>query len=170
MRSQISTRTLSSNLSFDVLPDRTKLLADDYLGVVGEMMYPKTRFGPYGHNPEEGRYPLNRITTLGYLLHPLRPVSVFEKWNPFEIAVFEGALTLYGKNFHQVQKLVCSLSAIKTMFSYSPELFFATQVQTKTVKEIIEFYYEWKKSKHYKEWKQTYVPDERDTPTVLVDG
>jgi hypothetical protein len=128
--------------------DRTKLLMDDYFGVVGEMMYPKTKLGPYGHNPSEGRLPINRVTALGYLLNPLRPVGVLEKWNPFEIAVFEGALTLYGKNFHQVQKLV----------------------QTKSVKEIIEFYYEWKKSQHYKEWKKTYIPDERDTPTVLVDG
>lgn len=43
----------------------------------------------------------------------------------------------------------------------SPPLFSA-QVQTKTVKEIIEFYYEWKKTSHYLNWKKSYVMDERD--------
>jgi len=52
--------------------------------------------------------------------------------------VFEGSLTLYGKNFHRVQK----------------------DVKSKTVKEIIEFYYDWKKSSHYKEWKKTYIRDD----------
>ena len=52
--------------------------------------------------------------------------------------MFEGSLTLYGKNFHRVQK----------------------DVKSKTVKEIIEFYYDWKKSSHYKEWKKTYIRDD----------
>jgi hypothetical protein len=63
-----------------------------------------------------------------------------EKWSPYEIALFEACITLNGKNFHKIQKYI----------------------QTKTVKEIIEFYYEWKKTQHYKEWKKSYFPDERD--------
>ena len=89
--------------------DRAHLLADEYLSIVGELMYPKTALGPYGFSPEEGRLPINRVTSLGYLLNPLRRSSVFERWCPLEIAVFESSLTLYGKNFHLVQKKVSEL-------------------------------------------------------------
>ena len=30
------------------------------------------------------------------------------------------------------------------------------QVKTKSVKEIVEFYYVWKKSENYRRWKATY--------------
>lgn len=37
------------------------------------------------------------------------------------------------------------------------------KVRTKTVKEIIEFYYDWKKTHHYKQWKDSYKPDEKQS-------
>ena len=43
------------------------------------------------------------------------------------------------------------------------------QIQTKTVQDVIEFYYDWKKTSHYKQWKKLYIPDERDVPTVIGD-
>jgi hypothetical protein len=76
---------------------------------------------------------MDRISTLGWLLCPLRkptvigkcavcavlvqPTSRFicslacatriaEKWSPIEVAVFEAAITLYGKNFNMIQKYV----------------------------------------------------------------
>lgn len=55
-----------------------------------------------------------------------------------------------------------------SFFSYF-SFFLAKQIKTKTVKDIIEFYYEWKKTSHYKQWKKSYTPDERDTPTVIAD-
>ena len=66
-------------------------------------MYPKTLFGPYGYDPLKGRFPLERISSLGFITSALRRPTVAEKWSPYEIAVFEGALALYGKNFHQVR-------------------------------------------------------------------
>ena len=39
-----------------------------------------------------------------------------------------------------------------------------SQIKTKSTKEVIEFYYAWKKTNHYKQWKRTYTPDERDDP------
>jgi hypothetical protein len=42
-------------------------------------------------------------------------------------------------------------------------------VRTKTVKEIIEFYYDWKKTSHYIAWKKNYVPDERTTYSTVFD-
>ena len=37
------------------------------------------------------------------------------------------------------------------------------------MKQIIEFYYVWKKTGHYKQWKQQYIPDDRVLPH-LVDS
>ena len=75
-------------------------------------------------------------TTLGRLLCPLRVPSVLDRWSPLEVARFEGAMCLYGKRFPLVQRVV----------------------GTKSHKEIVEFFYDWKQSAHYKVWKRDYVP------------
>ena len=91
------------------------------------------------------------------MLSPVRRPLVIETWSPREIATFEGApppsappslvgasesgratagaLALHGKCFHTVQRFV----------------------KTKSTKEIIEFYYVWKMSSHYTEWKQNFA-------------
>lgn len=120
-------------------------MTEDYVNLVGDLMYPKTLFGPQGYDISENRNPIERITSLGYLISPIRKITVIEKWSPIEIAIFEGSITLYGKNFNQIQKYV----------------------KTKTVEEVIEFYYDWKKTSHYKQWKKTYVPDARECPTTI---
>lgn len=56
-------------------------------------------------------------------------------------------MTLFGKKFHKIQKCV----------------------QTKSVKEIIEFYYFWKKTSHYKQWKKSFKPDKRELPDFVED-
>lgn len=43
------------------------------------------------------------------------------------------------------------------------------QVKSKTVQEVIEFYYDWKKTNHYKEWKKTFIPENRETACVYAD-
>lgn len=63
--------------------------------------------------------------------------SILELWNPREIALFEAALYLHGKQFHKVQRYI----------------------QTKTTKQVVAFYYVWKKTKHYQEWKRHYTSD-----------
>ena len=35
-------------------------------------------------------------------------------------------------------------------------------VKTKNTKEVIEFYYIWKKTAHYKVWKKQYIPPDED--------
>ena len=81
-------------------------IAEEYINFVGDIMYPKKTFGAYGFHPEKTRFPVERMTTLGYLLSPLRRRTVLEKWSPIEIALFEASLTLFGKAFHRVQKYV----------------------------------------------------------------
>jgi hypothetical protein len=37
------------------------------------------------------------------------------------------------------------------------------------VKEIIEFYYDWKKTEHYLQWKKVYIPDDRENNTATTE-
>ena len=123
-------------------------MAEDYISLVGDMMYPPLQpMCPFGYDPCTGRYPLESITTLSLLTSPLRRPTVIEKWSPYEIAVFEASLALVGKKFHQVQKLV----------------------KTKNCKEIIEFYYIWKKTAHYKVWKSQFVDPEQEAAEAESD-
>ncbi|CAN0257073.1 unnamed protein product, partial [Phaeothamnion confervicola] len=87
--------------------------------------------GSFGYNPEAGAFPLERPAMLGIVLHELRRPSVMERWSPLEIAIFEGAVFKHGKLFHEIAKVV----------------------GTKSVQECIAFYYMWKKTSHYKQWK-----------------
>jgi hypothetical protein len=78
---------------------------------------------------------LQRQTTLGILKNPARPRQVLDEWAPKQVALFEAAICIYGKNFYAIQKVV----------------------ETKTLKQVIEFYYLWKKSSHYTIWKRHFV-------------
>jgi hypothetical protein len=77
-----------------------------------------------------------RPAMAGLLAAPVHKVSVFDKWAPVEVARFEAGLCLWGKVFHRVQAVV----------------------KTKSTKDVIEFYYVWKKSPNYAKWKRAYVP------------
>lgn len=57
-----------------------------------------------------------------------------DRWSPYEIALFESGICMTGKLFPQLAQLIGS----------------------KSVKEVIEFYYCWKKSKNYAHWKAAY--------------
>jgi len=119
---------------------RPHKMTEDYTNFVGELMYPKTTFGPYGTAPDKSRFPVSRVNTLGYLISPLRRPTVLEKWSPYELSVFEASLTLFGKDFWQASKII----------------------KTKSTRDVIELYYSWKKTDHYKQWKKSYIPDARD--------
>jgi len=127
---------------------RAHRAAEDYVNLVANMIYPSTYLNPFGYNYEQGQYPVERPCTLGILMSPLRRPTVIERWSPFEIASFEAAISLYGKVFHLVQQVV----------------------KTKTTKEVIEFYYIWKKTSHYKRWKRQFENDiESDGEDMLAD-
>jgi hypothetical protein len=111
---------------------RTHQIAEDYISLASSIMLPPIHLGPFGYSPTMGRYPIEQTTTLGYLSSPLRRPSVIEKWSPYEIALFEGALAYHGKLFNLISK---------------------HYVTAKSTKEIIEFYYIWKKTSHGRRWK-----------------
>ena len=113
-------------------------MAEDYISLASTITLPPlSTLGPFGYSPSLGRYPLEQSTTLGYLTSPLRRPTVIEKWSPYEISIFEAALAQYGKRFHVVQKFV----------------------RTKNTKEIVEFYYIWKKTSHGRRWKGRYCEE-----------
>ena len=89
---------------------------------------------------------LNRRLTLGRLLLPMRRATITDQWSPREIAVFEAALCIYGKEFHTVRKLVAQCGG------------------GKTTRQVVEFYYLWKKSSHYRDWKGAGRTKKRDQP------
>ncbi len=123
---------------------RSHQIAEDYISLASSISLPPTHLGPFGYVSNVGQYPIEQVTTLGYLKSPLRrPHSIVERWNPYEISLFEGALALYGKSFHTIRKVI----------------------GTKSTKETIEFYYVWKKTSHGRRWKSSYVGeiDESDS-------
>jgi len=68
---------------------------------------------------------------LDALISPLKVDNVLEKWSPKEIAIFEAGLCKYGKEFSFIQFLI----------------------NTKTLNEVIQFYFAWKTTTHYRTWK-----------------
>ncbi|OMJ73080.1 hypothetical protein SteCoe_28307 [Stentor coeruleus] len=70
---------------------------------------------------------------LSMILSPLRSELDFESWSPKEIAVFESVMCMFGKKFDVVGRLL---------------------EESKTLQEITRFYYIWKKTSHYKSWKE----------------
>jgi len=109
----------------------------------------------------QGELPLERPNTLGVLLCPLRRPTVIEQWSPYEIACFEGAITLVGKNFYEIAKV--RLAGPSALYVWTESLCTnhpnPTQVlKTKSTKDVIEFYYVWKMTSHYQQWKRGFEP------------
>mmetsp|Transcript_4390 Transcript_4390/g.12982 ORF Transcript_4390/g.12982 Transcript_4390/m.12982 type:complete len:128 (-) Transcript_4390:1358-1741(-) len=119
---------------------RTSRMIEDYMNFTSDLMMPHVTYGQYGSKPAKSEFHLERPTLLGAVISPVRRPLAFETWSPREIVTFEGALAVHGKCFHTVQQFI----------------------KTKTTKEVIEFYYIWKMSSHYKAWKQNFVPDISD--------
>ena len=113
-------------------------MAEDYIHLVGNLMYTGGKLGPFGFDPTIGSFPMEQSTTLGYLTSPLRKPNIVEQWNPFEVALFEACLSKYGKDFYKASKYLG---------------------KGKSTKDVIAFYYVWKKTKHYERWKSEYLLD-----------
>jgi len=57
-----------------------------------------------------------------------------DRWSPYEVALFEAGICMYGKDFGQLASVIGSKSA----------------------SDVIAFYYMWKQGKNYDQWKATY--------------
>ncbi|KAF8822035.1 hypothetical protein IE077_000102 [Cardiosporidium cionae] len=73
-----------------------------------------------------------KISPLEILSSPLRKPHVLDAWGPKEVCLFEAAICKYGKDFSRIQRII----------------------QTKTTKDMIDFYYLWKKTNRYVAWKE----------------
>ena len=74
-----------------------------------------------------------RKKDLDILINPLNEWSSFENWSPREVAIFESGFQKFGKQFE----------------------FLSTMIETKSTKEVVDFYIEWKGSSHYKCYKSS---------------
>jgi len=132
---------------------RSHQMAEDYISLASSITLPPitSTNGPiYGHDPRLGQYPIEQITTLGYLTSSLRrPQTILERWNPYEISLFEGAIAMYGKKFHTIAKYLQQQQQQGS--------------NRKCTKDVIEFYYIWKKTSHGRRWKTSYVNEILDS-------
>ncbi|CAK61751.1 unnamed protein product (macronuclear) [Paramecium tetraurelia] len=76
-------------------------------------------------------YSLLQQDVLDILISPLRSDFPFETWTTKEIAIFECGMCRYGKQYEFLSHLI----------------------KTKNAQDIIQFYYFWKFTSHYKLWK-----------------
>jgi len=127
-----------NNTNNDNIKSHLNKPLNDYLNIVGSIMYPSnvpTTKTMYNSNDDLNLNNLEeRPTALGYLTSPIFRPSVIQMWSPYEIAIFEASIMIHGKHFHKLQRFI----------------------KTKTTKDIIEFYYVWKKTNHYLKWKRMY--------------
>ena len=84
---------------------------------------------------------LPTMSALKFLKSPHRRKRAWEDWSPYQIALFEAGIAQYGKDFYAIAKEF---------------------ENGKSTKDIIDFYYLWKKTAHYKKWKKTYLPPHLD--------
>ena len=75
--------------------------------------------------------PPQSVSSFGILQSPLVVSKAEDGWSPREVSVFESSLMIHGKDFRMISELI----------------------KTKSTKEVIEFYYIWKKTENYSRWK-----------------
>jgi hypothetical protein len=135
-RMSAEVQTVKRNGEFNSQRWKSHRLLEEYVDAVGNIMYPDDiRVNPYSDG-------LERATALGYLTSPLRRRTIWEDWSPREVALFEAALTLYGKQFSKIAD---------------------KYLANKNTKDVVAFYYIWKKTQRYKEWKLQYEPDDNNS-------
>jgi hypothetical protein len=111
---------------------------------------------------------LDTISVLGYLKSKYRHPTVIEQWSPYEVAIFEASISEYGKEFTKIANEINTCTYHHQLYSQS-HLQAVGAVHKKSVQDVIDFYYVWKQTSHYKKWKQTYISPHLHDPSQLPD-
>lgn len=104
---------------------------EDYVEFAANLMLPSPGDGAPSYHS------LPTMSALSFLTHPKRRRTVWEDWSPYAVSLFEAGIAHHGKDFHAIRKEFAG---------------------RKSTQQIIDFYYVWKKTSHYKKWKKTYIP------------
>lgn len=121
------------------LPMRHRI--DNVLRAVSSMYYNRKQVIDQGKNVIDQATSQNTmpLSTHDAITHPLRKPGVLDNWTPKEIALFECGICSKGKDFYAISKII----------------------ETKSTAEVVDFYYDWKKSGHYVMWKYFKRPTEK---------
>lgn len=112
---------------------------------------------------EEWRYRLQASPLLNLNRLPTFLPST-DRWSPYEIALFESAICLVSASdgfspsptelyAHPAPFMSCFFLGIQVGKNFSQ---IAGVIKTKQPGDCVEFYYVWKKTKNYAEWKRNY--------------
>lgn len=108
---------------------------ENYLALVSSMYYGGTFACRLLEGVGRRRRKSRGLKTVSMLLSPLRKDYAFERWSPYEVAVFETSLCTFGKQFKKIERLL----------------------DEKSYSEVTQFYYKWKQTSHYHAWKAAVV-------------
>lgn len=75
-----------------------------------------------------------KLSSLDFLINPLRSPFPFEQWSPYEIALFQSCLCKFGKDFELIERIM----------------------KTKNKMEIQEFYLQYEMTKCHDAWVNNY--------------
>ena len=124
--SPISTDYNSNSNSF--INKKIENTLESYLDLVKDYYFKEDfKRDEYKDEINESKF---KLSSLDFLLNPLRTPMPFEMWSPYEIALFESCLCKFGRDFELIGKIIT----------------------TKNKMEIQEFYYQWEKSKYHDVW------------------
>ena len=77
---------------------------EDYLAVVDRMYFSNGAGSSTRTSKPETELPATRV--LGMITSPLRTSSILDRWTPLEVAVFESAICVFGKDFARISESV----------------------------------------------------------------
>jgi hypothetical protein len=155
-------------------PDRKRLKAMELYGL---QRLPHTHRAITGLSPLKSHSvlgPSRCLKSFGLLL--LRSLTrccgtagnAADSWTPFEIRVFEVAIECYGKEFHRIAEAVRALHCLmmSTLNENVDVEHRPNQIGSKTCRDVVAFYYVWKKDSYYQLVKNRW--EKRNEATQLI--
>jgi hypothetical protein len=113
----------STNTSFQISINN---IVESYIDLVNKIYF-SSFLNPLQELESKDKF---KMTSLDFLMNPLRQSMPFEMWSPYEVALFQCCICKFGKDFELFTKII----------------------KSKNVDEIIDFYYQWEATKYYNAW------------------